>query len=245
MLSFKPAFLLSSFNLSKTLFSSFSLYDMSVVSSTYLNLFIFLPALLIPACDSSSPAFHIMYSAYKLNKQGDNIQPWHTPFHFEPVHCSMSGSNFCTLACIKVSQEAAKVVWYFHLFENFPQFAAIHTIKRFNIVNEADVFLEFHCFLCDPTNFGNLIFGSSASLNPSLYIWKFLVYVLSKLSLKDFEYYFASMWNEYNCMVMWIFLGIAFLWDWNENWPFPVLWPLLSFSNSPTYWVQHFNSIIF
>ena len=63
-LSFKPAFLLSSFNLSKTLFSSFSLYDMRVVSSTYLKLFIFLPAILIPACDSSSPAFHMMYSAY-------------------------------------------------------------------------------------------------------------------------------------------------------------------------------------
>ena len=80
MLSFKPAFLLSSFNLIKTLFSSFSLYDMRVVSSTYLKLFIFLPAILIPACDSSSPAFHIMYSAYKLNKQGDNRQPLYTPF---------------------------------------------------------------------------------------------------------------------------------------------------------------------
>ena len=80
MLSFKPAFLLSSFNLIKTLFSSFSLYDMRVVSSTYLKLFIFLPAILIPACDSSSPAFHIMYSAYKLNKQGDNRQPFCTPF---------------------------------------------------------------------------------------------------------------------------------------------------------------------
>ena len=80
MLSFKPAFLLSSFKLIKTLFSSFSLYDMRVVSSTYLKLFIFLPAILIPACDSSSPAFHIMYSAYKLNKQGDNRQPFCTPF---------------------------------------------------------------------------------------------------------------------------------------------------------------------
>ena len=71
---------LSSFTLIKRLFSSSSLSAIRVVSSEYLRLLLFLPAILIPACDSSSKAFHIMYSAYKLNKQGDNIQPWHTPF---------------------------------------------------------------------------------------------------------------------------------------------------------------------
>ena len=82
-----------------------------------------------------------MYSAYKLNKQGDNIQPWHIPFfpNFEPVHCSMSGSNYCFLSCIQVSQEAGKVVWYSHLFKNIPQFAVIYTDKGFCIVNEAEV----------------------------------------------------------------------------------------------------------
>ena len=79
MLSFKPTFSLSSFTFIKRLFSS-SLSAIRVVSSVYLRLLIFLPAILIPACASSSPAFLVMFSAYKLNKQGDNIQPWHTPF---------------------------------------------------------------------------------------------------------------------------------------------------------------------
>ena len=80
MLSFKPTFSLSSFTFIRRLFSSSSLSAIRVVSSAYLRLMIFLPAILIPACASSSPTFHVMYSAYKLNKQGDNIQPWRAPF---------------------------------------------------------------------------------------------------------------------------------------------------------------------
>ena len=80
LLSFKPTFSLSSFTFIKWLFSSSSLSVKRVVSSAYLRLLIFLPAILIPACTSCSPAFHMIYSAYKLNKQSDNIQPWHTPF---------------------------------------------------------------------------------------------------------------------------------------------------------------------
>ena len=80
MLSFKPTFSLSSYTFSKRLFSSSSLSAIRVVSSAYLRLLIFFLAILIPACVSSSPAFHMIYSAYKLNKQGDNIQPWCTPF---------------------------------------------------------------------------------------------------------------------------------------------------------------------
>ena len=80
MLNFKPTFSLSSFTFNKRLFCSSSLFTIRVVSSVFLRLLIFLPAILIPACASSSPAFHMMYSAYQLNKQGDNIQPWHTPF---------------------------------------------------------------------------------------------------------------------------------------------------------------------
>ena len=85
-----------------------------VVSSAYLRLLILLLAILLPPCASSSPVFHIMYSAYELNKQGDNIQPWHTLFpNVEPVCCSMSGSNCCFLTWIQVSQETGKVVWYY------------------------------------------------------------------------------------------------------------------------------------
>ena len=136
----------------------------------------------------------------------------------------MSGSNCCLLTCIQISQEAGKVVWYCHLFRNFPQFVVIHTVKGFSLVNEAEVyvFLEFPCFLYDPTNIGNLISGSFVSLKPNLYICKFLVQVLLKPSLKDFEHNLASMWNECNCMVVWTFFGIALLWDWNESWLLPV-----------------------
>ena len=93
MLSFKPTFLLSSFTFIKRLFSFSLLSAIRVVSSAYLRLLIFLPAILILACASSSPAFLLIYSAYKLNKQGDNIQPWCTPFaDLKPVCCSMFSS---------------------------------------------------------------------------------------------------------------------------------------------------------
>ena len=135
----------------------------------------------------------------------------------------MSSSNCCFLTCIQVSQETGKVVWYSHLLKNFLQFVVIHTVKCFSIISEAevDVFLEFSCFLFDPTDVGNLISGSSAFSTSSLYIWKFLVHILLKPRLKDFEYYLASMWNEGNFVVVSTFFGITFLWDWNENWPFP------------------------
>jgi len=167
--------------------------------------------------------------------------------NLEPDCCSMSSSNFCFLTYIQISQEAGKVVWYSHLFQNFPQFAVIHTVKGFGIVNKAeiDVFLEVSCFFDDPVDVGNLISGSSAFSKSSLNIWKFMVHVLLKPGLEKFEHYFASVWDESNYAVVWTFFGITFLWDWNENWPFPVLWPLLSFPNLLAYWVQHFHSIIF
>ena len=197
MLSFKPAFSLSSFTFIKRLFSSSSLSAIRVTSYAYQSL-LFLPAILIPPCDSSNPAFGMRYSecrpsqvaqkvkclpamwetqvwsldwedplkkemathsstlawkipwrkepgrlqsmglqrvghdwatshsTYKLNKQGNNIQPWCTPSNFEPVHYSMSGSNCCFLFCIQFSQETGKVIWYSHLFKNFPPFAVIN-----------------------------------------------------------------------------------------------------------------------
>ena len=72
-----------------------------------------------------------------------------------------------------------------------------------------------------------------------------MVHVLLKPGLQNFEHYLTSMWDKYNCAVVWTYLGIAFPWDLNENWPFPVLWPLLSFPNLLKYWVKHFHSIIF
>ena len=92
-------------------------------------------------------------------------------------------------------QEASEVVWYSHLFKNFPQFIVIHTVKGFGIVNKAEIeaFLELSCFFDDPVNVGNFISGSSAFSKTSLNIWKFSVPVLLKPHWENFEHYFASM----------------------------------------------------
>ena len=136
----------------------------------------------------------------------------------------MSISKCCFLTCTQVSQETGKVVWYSYLFKNFSQFFVIHRVQGFCIVNEAvDAFLEFLCFFYDLTNVDNLISGTSTFSISSLYIWKLLVHILLKPSLKDFEYCFVSIWNEGNWMVIWTFFGIAFVCYWNENLPFPVI----------------------
>ena len=103
--------------------------------------------------------------------------------------------------------------------KNFPQFVVIHTVKGFSTVNEAEVevFLEFSCFFYDPTDVGNLISGSSAFPKSNLNIWKLSVHVLLKPSLKNFQQSFASMWDEYNCVVVWTFFGIIFLWNWKTG----------------------------
>ena len=108
--------------------------------------------------------------------------------NFEPVLCSMFSSKVCFLTCIQVSQEAGKVVWYSHIFRNFPHFAVIHTVKVFRVVTEAEanVSLEFSYLPPDLTNIGNLISGSSAFSKFGLYIWNFSVHVLLKPNLKDF-----------------------------------------------------------
>ena len=134
----------------------------------------------------------------------------------------MFNSNCCFFTCIQVSQEAGRVVWYSHLCRS-------------------RCFSGIHCFLYDPTDVGNLISGPSALSESSLYIWEFSVHVLLKPSLKDFEHYLDSMWNEHNCTVVWVSFSIDFFGDWNENWPFPVLWPLLSFPNCRHYRYIHLS----
>ena len=90
------------------------------------------------------------------------------------------------------------MVWYFYLFQNFPQFVVIHTVKDFGLVNKVvvDIFLELSCFFDDPSDVGNLISGSSAFSKFSLKIWKFMIHILLKPSLENFEYYFASVRDE-------------------------------------------------
>ena len=236
-MSFKLAFSLSSFTLNKRVFSS--LPAIIVVSSAYLRLLIFLPAILIPAWASYSLAFHMMYSAYKLNKQGDNIQHWCTPF---PI---LNQSGVPCLLLTVASWPAYRFLRRQVRWSCIPislrifQFVVIHTVKGFSVVNkvEVDVFLEFSCFFCGPVDVSILISCSSAFSKPSLSTWKFSVHVQLKPNLKDFEHYLAGMWNEHNCVIVWTFFGIALLWDWNKNRPFPVLWPLLSFPNLLAYWI--------
>ena len=157
-----------------------------------------------------------MYSAYKLNKQGDNIQPWRTPF---PIW------NQSVVPCPVLTVTS----WPEYRFL-WRQIIVIHTVKGFGIVNKAEtnVFLELSCFFDDPADVGNVISGSSPFSKVSLNIWKFTVHKLLKPGLENFEHYFSKVWDECSCVVVWAFFGIAFLWDGNENWLFPVLWPLLT-----------------
>ena len=187
----------------------------------------------------------MMYSACKLIKQGDNIQPWHTPFLI--WNQSVFLCPVLTFASWPAYRFLMQVVWYTHLLKNIPQFVVIHIVKGFGLVNKAevDVFLELFCFFDDSVDVGNSISGSSAFSESNLNVWKFTVHVLLKPVLENFEHYFVSVWDECNCEVVWTFFGIVFLWDWNENWHFPVLWPLLSSPNLLAYWGQYFHNIIF
>ena len=185
-----------------------------------------------------------MYSAYKLNKQGDSLDVllflfgtsllFHVQFSLllPDLHIGFSSGRSGGLV--------------------FPSLEELSTVccdphKGFGIVNKAevDVFLELSCFRDDPTDVGNLTSGSSVFSKSRLNIWKFTVHILLKPGLENFEHYSINLWDECNYVVVWAFFGIAFLRDWNENWPFPVLWPLLSFPNLLAYWTQHFQSIIF
>ena len=192
-----------------------------VVSSAYVRLLIFVPAILIPACDSSSPAFCMIYSAQKLDKQGNNIQSSCTPFTIlnqSVVPCKIltvaswptyrffrrqvrwSGTpvslkEFSTVCCDPYSQRFSCSSW-----------------SRSRYFSETPLLSPW----CNEYWQSDLWF--SVSSKPSLYIWKFLVPELLKPSLKDFENNLVSMWNEHSYKPVWTFVGTALFRDWNENW---------------------------
>ena len=107
------------------------------------------------------------------------------------------------------------------------------------------LFLKFSCFFYGPMDVSILISGSSPFSKSNLNIWKFSLQILLKPSLGNFEHYFARLGDECNYAIVWIVFGIAFLWDRNENWPFPFLWPLLSFPNLLVYWAHTFTASSF
>jgi len=164
-----------------------------------------------------------MCSAYKLNKQGDNIHPWRTPFPISNqsvVPCPVQTvTSWPAYTFLKRQIRWSGIPISFRIF----QFIVIYTVKGFSIVNKAkiDVFLELSCFFNYPANVGNLISGSFAFPKTSLSIWKFTVHVLLKPGLENFEHYFTSMWDECNCDVVWTFFGIAFL-EWKLPFSSPV-----------------------
>ena len=126
----------------------------------------------------------------------------------------MSSSNCCFLTCIHISQEAGQVVWYSHLFQNFPQFLVIHTIKGFGIVNKAerDVFLELSCFFNDPADVGNLISGYSAFSKSILNIWKFSVHVLM--------YCWSLAWRIFSTTLLACEMSVVWLFEHSLALPF-------------------------
>ena len=146
------------------------LFEQSVFGIISISVIIdFLLAILIPACNSSNPAFLMMCSVYRLNKQGDSRQPCHTPFSVLNQSVVPYRVLTCFLTHIQVSQETGKMDWYSHLFKSFPQFVMIQAGKGFSIAEETeiDVFLKFPCFLYNPANVGNLISSSLPFLNPA------------------------------------------------------------------------------
>ena len=164
----------------------------------------------------------------------------------ESVHCSQCSSNCCFLTCTQTSQQASEAVWYCHLFKNFPQFVVIHTVKGFNIVNEAevDVFLKFSCFFNDPADVGILIFASSAFSKSNLNIWKFLVHILLTARLENFEHYFASViWVQLcgSLKILWHCPSLVLEWKLTSSSPVATA----EFSKLAGDSIQHFHRIIF
>ena len=151
----------------------------------------------------------------------------------------MTSSNCCFLICIQISQEAGQVFWYSHLFQSFPVCCDPYSQRL-----EHSQWSRSRCFS------GTLAFSM---IQRMLAIWSLLLLPFLNptwtsgnswftycWSLENFENYFTRVWDEFNCAVVWTVFGIALLWDCSENWPFPILWPLLNFPNLLTYWIQHF-----
>ena len=139
----------------------------------------------------------MMYSAYKLNTALMYSFP-----NLEPVSHSMSSSNWCFLTCIQISQEAGQVVWYSHLFKIFLVCYHSHSQRLWHSQwSRNRCFSGSLCFFYDPADVGNLISGSSAFSKTSLNIWKFMVHILLKPGLENFEHYFTSVWDECGSLI--------------------------------------------
>ena len=227
ILSLKWALSLFSFTLIKRHFSSSSLSAIRVVSSGYLRLFVLLSPILIPACNSWSPTFLIMYSAYRLNKQGNSRQRC----------CILSPILNQTVVPYRVLTVASCPTYRFLRrqvrWSGIPiSLRAFHSlswsrVKDFSVVHETEVDVKFPCFLYNPANAGNVISNSSSFSKPSLNIWKFLVFIMLKPIMQDFKHDLTSMGDEYNYLMIRISFSIYPSLELEWELTFPVLWLLL------------------
>ena len=194
MLRFKPTFSLCSFTFIKRLFSSSLLSAITVVSSAYLRLLLFILAILIPACASSSPAFCVMDSAYKLNKQVDNIQPWCTPFPIwnqSVVPCPvLTVASWPAYRFLRRQVRGSGIPISLRIF---PQFVMIHTVKGFGVVSKAEV--DFF--------WNSLAFSM---IQHMLTIWS-----LAPLPFLNPSWTSGSSWFLYYCSLAWRILSITLL----------------------------------
>ena len=179
----------------------------------------FLLAILIPACASSSPVFLMIYSAYKWNKQVDNKQPWHTPFliwNQFVVPCPVL--TVASWPTYRFFRRPVRWSGILISLKTLPQFNVFHIVKDLRVVSEAevDIFLEFPCFLYDLVMLSIWSLVPLPFLNPACTSGS-SCFTEPKASLKDFEHNLTSMQNEHNCAIVWIFFGTALPWDWNEN----------------------------
>ena len=185
MLSFKTTFSHSSLTFIKRLFGFSSLSAIRVVSSVYLRLLIFLLTILILACAWSRPTFHMTYSTYKLNNQGDNIQPWHTPFRI--WNQSVPPCPLLTVASWPEYRFLRRQVRWSGIPNSLRIFHSLLWSKQSKIlaqsIKQKEMFFWNSCFFDDPTYVGNLTSGSSAFSKSSLNIWKVMVHVLLKPGL--------------------------------------------------------------
>ena len=150
----------------------------------------------------------------------DQYMPWHTPFPIwnqsvvpSPV---LTVASWCTYRFLRRQVRWSGISIFWRIFHSF-----WWSTHGFGVVNKAeDVFLEFSQFFLDPMDIGNLISGSSGFSKSRLNIWEFLVHILLKPSLENFEHYFASMWNGVQLCGSLNILWLCLSWDWDENWPF-------------------------
>ena len=188
----------------------------------------------------------MMSSAYKLIKRVTIYSLDVVLSLFGTSRCSMSSSNCCFLTYIDFSRGRSGGL----VFPSLEEFSTVccdpHSQRLWHSQwSRSRCFSGIILLFLWSSGCDNLICGSSAFSKSSLNIWKFTVHVLLKPDLENFEHYFASVWDECNCAVVWALFGIAFLWVWNEPWSFPVPLPLLSFPILLAYWGQRFHSIIF